>query len=88
MEALPEKPATRIWTDMGTGEGDTALKYARLLRDALVKKGWEEGVDLAYVEAEGAPHNETAWAKRMPAILEFLFPPRPEAAADTVEIDG
>jgi len=88
VEALPEKPATRIWTDIGTEERYGAVKYARLLRDALVKKGWKEGVDLAYVEAEGASHNETAWARRMPAILEFLFPPRPEAEEDVVQADG
>jgi predicted alpha/beta superfamily hydrolase len=88
VEALPEKPATRIWTDVGTAEGHEALEYARLLHDALVRKGWKEGVDLAYVEAEGAAHNETAWARRLPAILEFFFPPRPEATADTVEVDG
>ena len=88
VEALPEKPATLVWTDMGTDEGFAALKYARLLRDALVAKGWREGVDLVYLEAEGEPHDEVAWAKRMPAILEFLFPPGPGAPAGTDEVDG
>ena len=40
-----------------------------------MRRGWREGLDLRYVEAEGAVHNETAWAKRVPAVLEFLFPP-------------
>lgn len=34
-----------------------------------------EGVDLRHVEADGAVHDEVAWAKRLPAVLEFLFPP-------------
>ena len=75
VDALPARPETRIWTDIGTREGRTAVPDARALRDALVRRGWREGVDLRYVEAEGAVHNEVAWAKRMPAVLEFLFPP-------------
>jgi predicted alpha/beta superfamily hydrolase len=79
IEALPAKPQIRIWTDMGTGEGRTAVSGARRLRDVLVEKGWEEGVDLVYLEAEGQRHTETAWAKRLPAVLEFLFPAEPAA---------
>jgi len=30
-----------------------------------------------YLGLKRPPHNETAWAKRMPAVLEFLFPPGP-----------
>jgi enterochelin esterase-like enzyme len=75
VDALPAKPDTRLWTDTGTREDRTAVPDARALRDALVRRGWREGVDLRYVEAEGAVHNEVAWAKRMPAVLEFLFPP-------------
>ena len=75
VDALPSKPDTRIWIDIGTSEGFPAVPDTRALRDALVRKGWREGSDLRYFEAPGAPHNETAWAKRMPAVLEFLFPP-------------
>jgi predicted alpha/beta superfamily hydrolase len=75
VDALPARPETRIWTDIGTAEGRDAVPAARALRDALVAKGWRAGVDLRYAEAEGAVHNETAWAKRMPDVLEFLFPP-------------
>jgi len=85
VESLPEKPDTRIWTDMGTREGDRALAAARRLRDALVARGWQEGADLRYVEARGATHDEPAWAERLPAVLEFLYPPvahRSSAAPD------
>jgi predicted alpha/beta superfamily hydrolase len=76
IESLPQKPDTRIWTDVGTREGGKALKDGRRLRDALLAKGWREGADLRYVEAEGARHQEPAWAERFPAVLEFLYPPR------------
>lgn len=80
VEALPKKPNVRIWIDMGTREGRTpeeaqqSINDARLLRDALIKKGWKLGNDLSYFEAEGAEHNEAAWAARFDRIVTFLFP--------------
>jgi predicted alpha/beta superfamily hydrolase len=80
VEELKSKPDVRIWLDMGTKEGRTAedarqsITDARLLKDTLVKKGWRSGKDLTYFEAEGAEHNETAWAERVEQILKFLFP--------------
>ena len=80
VESLPKKSNVRIWIDMGAKEGRTpeeaqqSIEDARLLRDALVKKGWRLGSDLNYFEAEGAEHNEAAWAARVESILTFLFP--------------
>lgn len=80
VEALPRKPAVRIWMDIGTKEGRNAdeaqqtVNDARLLRDTLVKKGWKVGKDLNYFEVAGAEHNEGAWAARVESILTFLFP--------------
>jgi len=80
--ALKKKPALRIWLDMGTKEGrdhkdmDEGTNNARKLRDALVAKGWKENSDLKYFEAEGAEHNEPAWAARVEPMLRFLFPPK------------
>jgi predicted alpha/beta superfamily hydrolase len=74
----PVRPS--IWLDTGTAEGDSpvhVVEDARRLRDALLAKGWREGIDLRYCEAQGAGHNEQAWAARLPAILEYLFPRRP-----------
>ena len=80
VEALPRKPKVSIWMDLGTKEGSTPeqarqnVTDARLLEEALVKKGWKPGKDLKYFEAEGAEHNESAWAARVESILTFLFP--------------
>jgi predicted alpha/beta superfamily hydrolase len=76
VEALTSKPPLRIWLDSGTGEGDEVARDARMLRDALVRKGWVEGQDLIYVEAEGGAHNEQSWATRVEGVLRFLFPVR------------
>jgi predicted alpha/beta superfamily hydrolase len=73
--ALGKKPDLSIWLDMGTRESTRGLADARSLRDGLIKKGWQLGEDLAYCEAEGAEHTESAWAERAGPMLRFLFPP-------------
>ena len=76
VSALASDERARIWLDMGTAEGANATADARLLRDALVSRGWGLGRDLSYFEAQGAGHTESAWAKRVDPILRFLFPMR------------
>jgi predicted alpha/beta superfamily hydrolase len=76
VQALGKKTRTRIWLDVGTKEGrqpTDAVNNARLLRDALIAKGWRENADLKYVEDEGAEHNEKAWAERGGPLLKFLY---------------
>ncbi|MDX1931297.1 MAG: alpha/beta hydrolase-fold protein [Capsulimonadales bacterium] len=75
LSAVRTTPRTplKIWLDIGTAEGENALPDARLLRDALRERGWQTGVDLQYLEAEGAKHNEEAWAARVEPMLRFLF---------------
>ncbi|MDX2141154.1 MAG: alpha/beta hydrolase-fold protein, partial [Chloroflexota bacterium] len=77
----------RIYLDVGTREGDTMTQFrsaapdfntmyrdgVRELRDVLLVRGYVAGQSLMYVEDEGAPHNEAAWARRLPAALRFLL---------------
>jgi predicted alpha/beta superfamily hydrolase len=63
----------KIWLDVGTGER-RMLKGTRLLHRMLVRKGWQDGVDLEYMEADGALHDERAWGERTGPFLHFLFP--------------
>jgi len=80
VEALRGKPSERIWLDIGTKEGrnpdeqQQTVTDTRLLESALIKKGWKLEKDLKYFEAQGAEHNERAWAARVGQMLEFLFP--------------
>lgn len=72
------KPNQKIWLDTGTMEGQNPLAVvddAIRLRNALLKKGWQLGKDLIFVQDEGAGHDEKAWGRRMRAALQFLFPP-------------
>ena len=68
------KHRQRIWLDMGTDEGDGATHDARLLRDAMIARGWVLNADLKYFEDVGAKHSEQAWAQRVEPILRYLFP--------------
>jgi predicted alpha/beta superfamily hydrolase len=70
------QPRPAIWLDIGTAEGKypgRIVRDARLLRDLLVRKGWQPGFDLAYVEDPGAFHSESAWGARLPHVFRFLF---------------
>jgi predicted alpha/beta superfamily hydrolase len=68
---------SRIWLDIGTGEGESTVLDARMLRDELLRKGWVRDRDLHYVEVPGAQHTEAAWRARVPHMLRFLFPRYP-----------
>ncbi len=74
VNALRAKPAVKIWLDMGTAEGLRHLRDADLLHRRLVMRGWKDDVDLKYVRASGAIHDEDAWAERFEQVLQFLFP--------------
>lgn len=63
----------RLYVDVGTEEGRRTIANARRLKRALLRKGYVEGQDLRYVEADGAGHNEAAWGLRFPGSLEFLL---------------
>lgn len=74
INALPKKTRQQVWVDIGTGEEEHELASARHLRDTLAAKGWKLGKDLAYTEAEGAQHDELAWAARVEPMLRWMAP--------------
>lgn len=65
-----------IWLDMGTQEGQNPqvmLKDAQDLAKALEKRGFQHFKNLAFHIAEGAGHNEAAWAARLEHPLRFFY---------------
>ena len=68
------RPMARIWLDIGTAEGVRHVRDADHLERQLIKRGWQSGVDLAYMKADGAVHDENAWSERFGDVLRFLFP--------------
>jgi predicted alpha/beta superfamily hydrolase len=65
-------PRGRLYLDVGTAEGAEALRDVRRMRRVLLAKSPARGT-LRYVEAEGHPHAEWAWAARLPDALRFLL---------------
>lgn len=79
--AIPAKLPIKVWLDMGAEEGGPGSEYNRMavgqaqaLAKAFRSKGWKDGKDLAVVIEGFAVHNEVAWARRLGAMLMFLFP--------------
>lgn len=69
--ALKEKPAVRLWVDMGTAE--PGWEGVRRVRAALTARGWKRGMDLHYEEVPGGEHTEAAWAQRVGPMLKFFL---------------
>jgi predicted alpha/beta superfamily hydrolase len=77
VKKLKKKLPLKIWLDIGTAEGgnpEGTERDAKSLRDALVEKGWEIGLDLAFEVDVGGGHNEAAWGHRIRHALMYLYP--------------
>lgn len=76
----------KIYLDAGTAE--VARRFARILprhlsqpvvsdarraADILLRLGYSAPSEVRYVQDDGAAHNETAWARRLPDALRFLL---------------
>lgn len=72
--ARPE-PRPKIWLDMGMSEGLRHLRDTDLLHHRLTSRGWCDERDLRYLRVPGGVHDEDAWARRLPRVLQWLFPP-------------
>jgi predicted alpha/beta superfamily hydrolase len=64
----------RVWLDIGTSEGASAVENVRELSTVLSSAGFREGADLRTVVEDGAGHNEDAWAGRWGKCLSHLLP--------------
>jgi predicted alpha/beta superfamily hydrolase len=72
VEASTTKVLVNIYIDAGTSSD--GLTETTRMRDALVADGYVQGRDLYYYVAQGAGHNESAWAGRLHIPLTYLFP--------------
>ena len=73
VEEMSSLAVGRVHLDVGTEEGDEALMDVRALRDLLVAAGHRIGIDLSYIEDEGADHDEAAWGRRFRLAMPFLL---------------
>jgi predicted alpha/beta superfamily hydrolase len=64
---------TKLYLDVGTAEGATALRDVRALRSLLERKGLQRRESLLYVEDRGGRHDEASWSRRVGKALEWLM---------------
>jgi len=81
----------RMYVGMGTRETGAAEKDGKIVADVreLAAMLREAGLDekrLRVQIEEGAAHTESAWARRFPEALEFLYSEAPLAATSSVQL--
>ena len=69
---------TKVWLDTGTRETGDEKEDAQYVADTqrLATVLTAKNVEHRFVVDDGAPHNESAWAKRFPAAITYLLGPR------------
>ncbi|WP_156116709.1 alpha/beta hydrolase [Massilia sp. 9096] len=72
VSGVPAHLPVRFYLDAGTE--DDGLDDTVKMRDAMLAKGWRNGVDLVFHKAEGGRHNEASWAARVDKPLTWFFP--------------
>jgi predicted alpha/beta superfamily hydrolase len=65
-------PNGRLYLDVGTGEGEEAVRDVRRMRALLHEKGIKRTA-FDYEQAGDARHEEAAWARRIDRALEFVL---------------
>jgi len=71
VQTLDEPTGQHIFLYVGTGESERTVENVKTLKSELLIKGWNDN-QIEFIEAEGAGHNESAWAKQAENILLFL----------------
>ncbi len=73
VKALRATTNQRICLSVGSGEPPVFLNRTRNLRQALIDRGWKDGITLGYMEAPGAQHAPDPLSHRTTHLLTFLF---------------
>ncbi len=74
VQKLGNPAGRRLWMDIGTATLDAYYPPYQAHIDAGVgAAGWRKGVDFESRVYDGAPHEENAWAARLPEILGWLL---------------
>jgi len=66
----------RLYLDTGTGEGRNQVRQTREMARILRRQATRPRLQLRYVEARGAGHNEAAWSARFERAIRWLLPKR------------
>ncbi len=74
------KKPLRVHLDMGTAEGQSDFDNCLAMYDTHLSQGYVTNSDVEFVAGCGQQHNETAWAARLPTVLDYLLPAREDPA--------
>lgn len=83
----------RMYVGMGTREVGAAEKDARIVEDvrdlaAILREAGLDEKRLRVRIEEGATHTESAWARRFPEALEFLYSEAPPTASSSARVQS
>ncbi|MGN7411084.1 alpha/beta hydrolase [Paenibacillus sp. SAF-068] len=74
MYRLPENiPSVRMWMDIGDMEGLFLPSQVRRVAHQLLERGATSGEELAFLEQQGACHQEGDWGARVHLPLQYMF---------------
>jgi predicted alpha/beta superfamily hydrolase len=69
---LPRNLGHKVWMSRGTSGLDAKYEKCQELADVLmIKNNWQVNKNFKSVVFNRASHNERAWAKQLPEVLEF-----------------
>ncbi len=66
---------SRLWMDSGGPDQGDGYERTLRVRDILLRHGHSIGRNFMYQVEPDHSHNEADWAKRLPAILQWMFAP-------------
>jgi predicted alpha/beta superfamily hydrolase len=72
------KKPIRVYLDFGTAEPASDWDDALSMYDVHLAQSYSTNDDVLFIAGCGQQHNETAWAARLPAALDYLLPAREE----------
>jgi predicted alpha/beta superfamily hydrolase len=75
---LPIGDGHKVWMSRGTSGLDANYEDCQQLADQLmIKSGWSLNKNFKSVVFNRASHNERAWARQLPEVLEFWLKTNP-----------
>ena len=75
---LPKNQQHKIWMSRGTSGLDAKYKVCQHLADQLmINSGWQLNTNFKSQVFNRASHNERAWAKQIPQVLDFWLKTNP-----------
>lgn len=80
LERVASEPKRAVKVYLDSGWPSDNFEVTRNMRERLLDRGFQDGVDLCYFAFPRALHNESSWAMRLHIPLQHFFGQRPVAS--------